>query len=491
MDDRFRLLTGGSKLDVARHQTLAASVEWSHDLLDDAERILFRRLSVFAGGFSLDAAEAVGAGNGIEPLQVLDLLTGLVDKSLVVADEDCGGVRYRLLETIRQFASARLEASGETAAVRDAHLAVQLHLAGEAERELLSDDERLSMLEAEHDNLRTALEWALSRSDLDDAIHLVVGLASLWLSRGLLREAVVWFDRVLDHPEATDSSLHYRGVWARGMLALIDGRPDPALGMAAEAADAARAASDHRYVARCLTVHGAVQTMLDPAAAEKILDEAVSLGDDSGDRYTSVMARLMLVVGGLHRDDHGLVARHVEDGRPVLEGASGQLRSMYHALAGWSELRVGRFDEARRHGQSALDLASEIRDPNLAGALAALMVALLELAQGHFDEAAAVIEPVLREPRVSGPTREDAMLTGVWGSVLVAQGRLDEAETVMAEAVRLAEHWRRAAVRLLPWVAGRPPTPPRPPGPGSGLGRGATGACPSTAEPCLRIGGRT
>jgi predicted ATPase/class 3 adenylate cyclase/DNA-binding CsgD family transcriptional regulator len=436
LDDRFRLLTGGSKQTVARHQTLAASVEWSHDLLGEAERTLLRRLAVFAGGFTLDAAETVGAGDGIDPLQVLDLLTALVDKSLVMADDED---RYSLLETIRQFALGRLEAAGEAAARRDRHLAVQLRLAEEADRGFLSDDDLTGRLRAEHDNLRAALEWALAGDNLDDAIALLVGLAHLWLTTGLLREALVWFDRVLTHPAAGASPIRYRAVWARMVLALIDGHPDPAFSMTGEVVDCAQAADDRRYVARALWVHGTVQTMLDPATGEKVLGEAVTIADETGDPISCVFARLMLVVSGIHRDDHRLVARLLDDGRSVFEQASSQMQSMYHALAGWSEVRVGRFDEARRHGHAASALAERIGDAALAGALVTLMVALLELTQGRSEDAALLLEPALREPRVAGPTREDAMLTGCWARVLVAQGRLDEAETVMGEAVRLAE----------------------------------------------------
>src|SRR5439155_1838301 len=276
LDDRFRLLTGGSKR-VARQQTLAASVEWSHDLLGERERTLLRRLAVFAGGFTLDAAEAVCAGDGIEALDVLDLLASLVDKSLVMADDDRPETRYRLLETIRQFASARLEASGETVALRDRHLAFQLRLAAVAESEMLADDDLVTRLEAEHDNLRAALDWALSRSQIDDAIQLLLGLCNLWFSRGLMREALVWLDRVLDHPDAAGSPLRYRAWWARMTRALITGEPDPAFARTAEVVELARAAGDHVYVARGLWVHGTVQAMFEPAVGEEILEEAVSL----------------------------------------------------------------------------------------------------------------------------------------------------------------------------------------------------------------------
>jgi predicted ATPase/class 3 adenylate cyclase/DNA-binding CsgD family transcriptional regulator len=459
LDDRFRLLTGGSHRGVPRQQTLAASVEWSHDLLSAGERIMLARLSVFAGGFTLDAAEAVCAGDGIDRLQILDLLTGLVDKSLVVADDEPSRTRYRLPETIRQFAAARLEASGEDEALRDRHLAFQLRSAAAADVAFMADDELTGALQAERDNLLAALDWALTRGRIDDAVTVLVGLASLWLSRGLLREALGWFDRVLDQaapgprapshresasgpraPSHNESSpIWYRAVWARGLLAIIDGRPDPALARAGEVVEAARAEGDRRYVARGLMVQGAVQAMLEPASGEKTLEEAVVEADDFGDPITSVLGRLVMIVGAIHRDDHRAVARHLEAGRHLLEGAAGQMRSMYHALAGWSALRAGRFEEARHHGCCALDLARDIGDANLAGALAALTVALLELAQGRIEAAAAVVEPFLREPRPAGPTREDAMLTGVWARVLAAQGKLDEAETVVEESVRLAE----------------------------------------------------
>jgi predicted ATPase/class 3 adenylate cyclase/DNA-binding CsgD family transcriptional regulator len=439
LDDRFRLLTGGSKQGLARQQTLAASVEWSHDLLGEAERIMLRRLAVFAGGFTLDAAEAVCSGDGIEPLEVLDLLTGLVDKSLVVADDERPEPRYRLLETIRQFAAAHLDASGEGETVRDRHLGLQLQLAAAADVAFMADDALTARQQTEHDNLLLALDWALQRGRFDDALTLLVGLANLWLSRGLVREALAWFERVLGRADAAASSIAYRAVWARGLLAMIDGRPDPALSRADDVVEQARVAGDRRYVARGLLVQGTVQAMLEPAVGEKVLEGALAEADEVGDAITAVLGRVLLVVGALHRDDHPTVARHLDEGRDLLEGATGQMRSMYHALAGWSALRSGRFGEADRHVRSALELAAEIGDANLAGALAALTLALLELARGRSAEAAAAVEPVLREPRHAGPTREDAMLTGVWGVVLAEQGRLDEAEPVLAESVRLAE----------------------------------------------------
>ena len=438
LDDRFRLLTGGSRTGLARQQTLSASVEWSYDLLDEAERTMLRRLSVFAGGFTLDAAETVCAGDGIERLQVLDLLTSLVDKSLVVADDDRARTRYRILETIRQFALERLETAGEEEGIRDGHLAVQLELAAEADDRLLSDDEFTARQEPEHDNLRGALEWALARDDLDAAIQLLMGLGNLWLSRGLMREAQVWFDRVLRHPDFATAPLRYRALCARAVIALIDGQPDPTLFMAGDLAEQARKAGDDTYVARCLSVQGTVQLMLDPAAGEKILQDGVTLADGAADPFSRVWCRVALMACGIHQEDHRRVARYREEAGSLVDGASFQFRSMYHGLAGFSEVRTGRFEAARGHGESARRLATKAGDPTFAGAMAELTLCLVELAQGRIDAAADAIEAVLREPRSSGPTREDPMLTGAWGRVLAARGDLEGAEAVLAEAVRLA-----------------------------------------------------
>ena len=134
LHDRFRLLTGGARTAVRRQQTLRASVDWSHALLTEPERVLFRRLAVFLGGFDLDAAQAVAGGGEVERYQVLDQLTLLVDKSLVVADDSGGRTRYRLLETVRQYALEKLGESGEADAVRSRHRDYYTALAAAARR---------------------------------------------------------------------------------------------------------------------------------------------------------------------------------------------------------------------------------------------------------------------------------------------------------------------------------------------------------------------
>ena len=194
LHDRFRLLTGGARTAVRRQQTLRASVDWSHALLTDTEQVLFRRLAVFLGGFDLDAARAVAGGDDdVERYQVLDQLTLLVEKSLVVAESTSGRTRYRLLETVRQYALEKLGESGEANVVRTRHrdyytsTAAQLDVPAQAGRE-----GRLDQAELDIDNLRAAFAWSRENGEAELALQLASSLQPLWLTRGHVLEGLGW-----------------------------------------------------------------------------------------------------------------------------------------------------------------------------------------------------------------------------------------------------------------------------------------------------------
>ena len=194
LHDRFRLLTGGSRTAVRRQQTLRASVDWSHALLTETERVLFRRLSVFYGGFDLLAAQFVCGEGDIERYQVLDQLTLLVDKSLVVADGSSGRTRYRLLETVRQYALEKLGESGEADAVRSRHCDHYTSIAALLDSPGRTDyQQRLEQTEIEMDNLRNALGWNLENRDTERALELASSLQPVWLTRGRILEGLAWF----------------------------------------------------------------------------------------------------------------------------------------------------------------------------------------------------------------------------------------------------------------------------------------------------------
>ncbi|MEV6276306.1 BTAD domain-containing putative transcriptional regulator [Nocardia sp. NPDC051832] len=185
LDDRFRLLTGGSRAALPRHRTLRAVVDWSWELLTEPERVVLRRLSVFAGGASLEAAEHVCAGAVVEPYEVLDLLTALTEKSLVVT-AGAAAPRYRMLGTIKEYAEQRLAEAGETEPTRQAHLAYFTELAEVAEPQLRRAEQLtwLASLEAEHDNIGAAMRGALAAGTADDAVRLAAAAGWYWWLAG-------------------------------------------------------------------------------------------------------------------------------------------------------------------------------------------------------------------------------------------------------------------------------------------------------------------
>ena len=198
LDDCFRLLAAGGRTAMPRHRTLHATMDWSHELLPDEERALFRRLSVFAGGFSLEAAESVCAGEDLERDDVLELLSHLVDKSLVVTSDRDGETRYRLLETIRQYTREKLSESGEAGQVREWHAGYYLALAEAAEPELKGERQVawLERFERDHDNLRAAMRWLLERGESEKAARLGWALWLFWWIRGTSpRDGARWSRR--------------------------------------------------------------------------------------------------------------------------------------------------------------------------------------------------------------------------------------------------------------------------------------------------------
>src|SRR5829696_430556 len=197
LEGSLELLTRGGRTAVPRHRTLKGALDWSHELLSESERKVFRRLSTFAGGWTLEASEAVVSGEGVEGREVLDSLSGLVEKSLVVPKRsDEGGVRYRMLEPIRQYAQEQLEESGEAEAAKRAHARYFLALSEEAEPELLGPQETqwYERLEEEHDNIRATLSWSLEGADPELGLRLAGAIWWFWHRHGHLSEGLTWLE---------------------------------------------------------------------------------------------------------------------------------------------------------------------------------------------------------------------------------------------------------------------------------------------------------
>lgn len=219
LGDRFRLLTGGARTSLPRQRTLEAAVAWSYDLLDEKERLLFERLSVFAGAFTLAAAEQVCAGEVIEPSDVLDLLTGLVDRSLVVHEQPGPPSRYRLLETMRAYGQDRLVADGKLAPLRDAHLAWVNSFARTAQAHLDGPEQErwLDAVAAELDDVRAALSWAVAGGDTATGLACAATLYRYWYVRAI-REGRMWLDRLLGNTEEAPPKILAKALYAAGEL---------------------------------------------------------------------------------------------------------------------------------------------------------------------------------------------------------------------------------------------------------------------------------
>ncbi len=222
LDQRFRLLTGGSRTAMPRQQTLRSLVDWSYDLLSEPEKLLLQRLSVFSGGWVLEATESICADDVVEEWELLDLLTSLCDKSLVVFEQSAGSTRYRLLETVRQYSRDRLLESGDVATWRQRHLAYFEALGEEARPHLrgASQKEWLIRLESEHDNLRAALTWSFEEpSSRASGLRLAAALWRFWCLRGHFSEGRQWIERALACDPGTEPDVRARALNGAGNLA--------------------------------------------------------------------------------------------------------------------------------------------------------------------------------------------------------------------------------------------------------------------------------
>jgi non-specific serine/threonine protein kinase len=217
LDDCFKLLTAGSRTIVSRHHTLRAAIDWSYELLSEPERVLFQRLAVFESGFTLEATEVVCAGRGIEAAEILELLSHLVDKSLVVVGTQPQGreARYRLLETMRQYARDKLLASAEAEGIGQQHAAYYLTLAEQAELKLQGPEQLawLDRLEVEHDNLRAALRWSQAEAG-ETGLRLAGALGLFWYLHGYWSEGRGWLESMLTQTEG----LSYTQARAKALL---------------------------------------------------------------------------------------------------------------------------------------------------------------------------------------------------------------------------------------------------------------------------------
>ena len=438
IDDRFRLLTGGSPVAMARQQTLRASVDWSHDLLSGTEQMLFRRLSVFAGGFTLEAVEEVCPGDGLEGDAILDLLSRLVDQSLVGAEQRGASTRFFMLETIRQYARERATEAGEEAAVRSRHLRHYLELAETIADSVIGPDqtELLRRLELEHDNLRGAMEYALGGDDSALALRLAFALTFFWSLHGHFTEAGAFFDRALAMSEAP-TLLRARALWGRGYTAWWEGDVASAAESAAAALEIGRGLGDPGVVARALNTIGTLHMWADPEGARPGISESIELAQEAGDTWCTALSLQLLAWTYVNQDDHiGAAPRLVAAISVPGQRHNRQLVAWYLLGVGMAANRRGDFPAAIRNFEEATAPQGEIGDVvTRASALGCL--ARVRRVNGDLAEARRLLDSALAGLDTFGTLVVSWFMRNELAMVELWEGRLDEAEAQLEHATRL------------------------------------------------------
>ncbi len=368
LGDRFRLLIGGSRTTLPRHQTLRAAMDWSYDLLSEQERILLRRLSIFAGGWTLEAAETVCVGDTVETPMVLDLLTQLVDKSLVMVETQSGVAWYRFLDTVRQYGRDRLTEAGETAGVRIRHRAWYLDLAERAEPELRGpgQSEWLEQLEREHDNLRAALESSVAEHDAAPVgLRLAGALYWFWFVHGHWSEGRRWLESVLARGGDVPAPALLKTLQGIAFLAYRQGDYKRAMAAQEQGLAASRDLGDRRSSALLLITAGLVALHQgDYGRANAQIEESLVLSRQLEDTWL-----ISLGLGNL-----GAVARHQHD-YPQAEALYeqslafsrevGDKRRIAYALRNLGIVALHRSDYERAQAffMESLSLVKEFWDP--------------------------------------------------------------------------------------------------------------------------------
>ncbi len=358
LSDRFRLLTGGARTALPRQQTLRALIDWSYDLLSPDERAVLRRLAVFAGGWTLEAAEAAGAGGEIAEAMVLDLVTRLVEKSLVVLEAEGG--RYRLLDTVRQYAQERLAEAGESDAARRRHFDCYLALAEKARPELIGPDQAawFARLDVERENLMAAHAWC------DDAagggalgLRLVSSLRRYWIGRGLLGLGLRVTVEALDRAGAQERSLaRCLALFDAGHLDSWMGRYAEAQGYLRESLAIAREAGDESAAAGALQPLALAALGLgDTQAARGYLEQALAAEEKRGDRRE--VAAVLNALAQVHRMEGELDAAE-----PLYRSALAIARELHdREITAIGLLNLAMVSIGRRGGEGAGAMLLEVQ----------------------------------------------------------------------------------------------------------------------------------
>jgi predicted ATPase/DNA-binding SARP family transcriptional activator len=443
--DRFRLLVGGSRTAQSRQQTLKAALDWSYHLLAERERTIYRRLAVFARGFSLDAAELVGADEPIQTAEILAIVTALVDKSLLLMEDQGGAARYRFLNTIRQYGLERLNESADAAQVRRRHARYFLALAEATEPELHGRHQTfwLAQLEREHDNLRAALAWSLGTADADDgdvALRLAGALAWFWRVRGHLTEGRRWLQAALARAELwPHTPAQAKTLASAGAFAVFQGDYGTASAWLEASAAIARALGDRRSLAYALAWRSLAEAFQGNVAAVRALDgESRAIFRELGDAWGLALALMLAGIPAAESGDDALAqARFAES--LALFSELGDAWGIADATINLANMayRQGDFAAARERLENVLEVERNAPD-KWVFVRALSLLGEVARAQGDIRTAATACAGSVAAARELGLTAmiEPWSLRSL-GFVACAQGDLPRARAHFAESLKL------------------------------------------------------
>jgi predicted ATPase/class 3 adenylate cyclase len=420
LSQRLELLTGGARDAPARQRTLRDTIEWSYGLLDANEQRLFARLSVFLGGRTIEAAEAVCDPLTTElGMSVFDGVASLVEKSLLRQDEGPGEPRFLMLETIREYALDRLEQSGEGELLRQRHAHYFLALAEEAEPEILGADQVLWLerLEAERDNFRAALGWLLERSETELALRLIGSLRRAWVARGYLSETRKWLEAAFEPSAAVAPQVEAKARYGLGRVALVQGDYDDAIRLLERSARLFR-----------------------------------QLGEAEGLVFSLADLGFIATAQGRHEDAQRFAEESLAEAKAA--GNERTIAAALHSLA-CTKLDAGEYGEARSLFEQSLALRRKLGDKrNIANSLGYLgSVALLE---GDYDGATALLDESLALGRDLGNLLIVSAALANESLVALAAGDAGRAAALCIESLALSQELgdKRTTVECLHALAG-------------------------------------
>jgi predicted ATPase/DNA-binding XRE family transcriptional regulator len=457
LQESFSLLTTGNRAALPRHQTLQAAIDWSYDLLSPNEQSLFQRLPVFINGWTLEAAENVCADTHIQSQMIADLLSRLVNKSLIIMEEMQVGTRYRMLETIRQYANEKLVESGESGVLIDRHLDYFLNYAEIAAPYLFRAEqvEWLPLLDRDYENIRAAIQMALSKEMAEPSLNFCTALGWFWVIRGYWLEAASWLTRALEKRTQTTSqreriarvrTLNTQAVlqWQLDHIKQMRTSAEESLALALENANTRDIA-----ISKCLLGISLMLRGKEDDRALSLMEQCCAEFQDLDEPFW--LARCFLCLGyfraaGAQQNSRNVILQSIELARKSGERLT--LGDFLFEYAQWL-LNMGRIEEAREQAEQSEMLYKEIGAENIS--LNPLLFAEIAWCNGDYQRANSIYMELEQHFRLLGQKSIKSICTGNLGVLAMEEGDSDRARAHLEEALMFEKEaeWNSGAALYL------------------------------------------